>query len=157
MILRTRPAFAAFDDVDRMFNQLAQSFRSTSPRLPVVDAAAQDGILTLTVDLPGTPEDAIHVDVAGRTLTIGVESDALRWSRSIQLGRALDPEQVSAHYLHGRLTVTVAPAPEAQKRSIPVATTALAIEAHASEDADTADSDDTADTETEGEHGATSA
>jgi hypothetical protein len=38
-----------------------------------------------------------------------------------------------------------------------VATTAPAIEAHASEDADTADSDDTADTETEGEHGATSA
>jgi HSP20 family molecular chaperone IbpA len=148
MILRTRPTFAAFDDVDRMFNQLAQSFRSTSPRLPVVDAAAQDGTLTLTVDLPGTPEDAIHVDVAGRTLTIGVESDALRWSRSIQLGRALDPEQVSAHYLHGRLTVTVAPAPEAQKRSIPVATTAPAIEAHAREAAGTAD------TETEGEHGA---
>jgi hypothetical protein len=58
---------------------------------------------------------------------------------------------VSAHYLHGRLTVTVAPAPEAQKRSIPVATTAPAIEAHASEAAGTAD------TETEGEHGATSA
>jgi HSP20 family molecular chaperone IbpA len=154
MILRTRPAFAAFDDVDRMFNQLAQSFRSTSPRLPVVDAAAQDGTLTLTVDLPGTPEDAIHVDVAGRTLTIGVESDALRWSRSIQLGRALDPEQVSAHYLHGRLTVTVAPAPEAQKRSIPVATTAPAIEAHTSEAAGTAD---TATSETEGEHGAESA
>jgi HSP20 family protein len=157
MILRTRPGFAAFDDVDRMFNQLAHSFRTTSPRVPVVDAAAQDGTLTLTVDLPGTPEDAIHVDVAGRTLTIGVESDALRWSRSIQLGRALDPEQVSAHYLHGRLTVTVAPAPEAQKRAIPVATTAPAIEAHASEaaedTADAADGEDTAD----GERGAESA
>ena len=128
MIVRTRPAFASFDSVDRMFDQLTRSLR-TSPGTPVVDAAWVDGALQLTVDLPGTPEDAIHVDVAGRTLTVAVETDHLQWSRSIRLGAALDPEQVSARYVHGRLTVTVAPAPAAAKRSIALDTTAPAAPA----------------------------
>jgi len=124
MIVRTRPAFPSFDSrVDRVFNQLTSSLLSASPRTPVVDASWADGSLQLTVDLPGTPDDAIRVDVAGRTLTVGVETDGLQWSRSVRLGTALDPEQVSARYVHGRLTVTVAAAASPEKRTITVATT----------------------------------
>ena len=49
------------------------SFVSTSRRSPVVDAAWRDGSLVLTVDLPGTPGDAVHVSVAGRTLLVRPE------------------------------------------------------------------------------------
>ena len=87
------------------------------PRPPVVDASWVDGNFQLTVDLPGTPEDAITVDVAGRTLHLAVNTDSLQWTRSIRLGAALDPEQVSARYVHGRLTVTVGAAATAPTAS----------------------------------------
>lgn len=132
MLVRTRPLFPAFD-VDRLFDQLTTSLRSASPRTPVIDAAWRDGTLELTVDLPGTPEDALRVEVADRTLTIGVQTDELRWSRSLRLGAALDPQQVSAHYLHGRLTVTVAAAATAQPRTIAITTSAPAGAIEASE------------------------
>lgn len=124
MIVRTRPFLPAFDQrVDRVFNQLTSSLLSTGGRAPVVDARWADGDLVLTVDLPGTPDEAVHVDVAGRTLTIAVETDELSWSRGVRLGTALDAEAVTARYLHGRLTVTVPAAPEAEKRTIAISTT----------------------------------
>ena len=52
-------------------------------RTPVVDAAWNDGALVLTVDLPGTPADAVDVSVAGRALTIAVATDELSWERSV--------------------------------------------------------------------------
>jgi HSP20 family molecular chaperone IbpA len=138
MIVRTRPSLSAFDTrVDRMFDQLTHSLRTSGSRPPVVDASWIDGALQLTVDLPGTPEDAVHVDVAGRTLTIGVDTEQLQWDRSVRLGNALDPEQVSARYVHGRLTVTVAAAASPEKRQIAIDTKAPeapAIEASESTD-----------------------
>ena len=70
----------------------------------------------LTVDLPGTPAEALDVAVADRVLTIAVATDELSWSRSVRLGAALDAEQVSARYADGRLTVTVAAAATAEPR-----------------------------------------
>jgi HSP20 family molecular chaperone IbpA len=104
----------------------------------VVDAAWVDGALQLTVDLPGTPEDAVTVDVAGRALTIAVATEGLDWSRSVRLGNALDAEQVSARYVNGRLTVTVAAAASPEKRQIAIDTTAA--EAPAIEATESADS-----------------
>ena len=117
MIVRTRPFTPAFDQrVDRMFAELTRSMSGT--RTPEVAAAWHDGSMRLTVDLPGVADEAITVDVAGRTLTIAVDHEGTPWQRSFQLGAQLDPTQVSARYLHGRLTVTVAPAPEPEKRQI---------------------------------------
>ena len=50
----------------------------------------------------------------------------------VRLGTALDPEQVSASYVDGRLTVTVGAVPAAQPRRVEISTTpAPAIEASA--------------------------
>ena len=136
MLVRHRPlfsSFSSFDDYfDRMFDQRTGMLRDTTTlRTPIIDSSWHDGTLTLTVDLPGVPDDAISVDVAGRVLTISVRTDDMEWSRSMTLGDALDPEQVTARYLHGRLTITVAPAPDAQRRAIPVQVVTTAIESPA--------------------------
>lgn len=132
MLVRTRPyrpAFAfdrSFDSFDRAFDQLTSSFFTNAKRTPVVDASWQDGSLVLAVDLPGTPAEQVGVSVSGRTLTLSVKGESSVWERSLRLGAALDPEQVSASYVDGRLTVTVAPAAAAQPepRTIEISTTA---------------------------------
>ena len=118
MIVRTRPFTPAFDQrVDRMFADLTRSMTTT--RTPEVVAAWHEGALRLTVDLPGTPDEAISLDVADRTLTIAVDHEGTAWQRSVKLGAQLDPSQVSARYAHGRLTVdggTRPPSPRSADR-----------------------------------------
>lgn len=124
MLVRTRPFRpASHSTFDQAFDQLSRSF-FTQPnrRTPSVDAAWTDGSLVLTVDLPGTPADAVDVSVAGRTLTISAGAEGQSWERSVRLGAALDAELVSARYLDGRLTVTVAPVAAAEARRIDVST-----------------------------------
>ena len=129
MLVRTRPFHPVFDQpVDRVFDQLSRSFLTTSRRTPTIDASWTDGSLVLTTDLPGTPAEAVDISVAGRTLTIAVNSEQVTWERSLRLGAALDAEQVSARYVDGRLTVTIAPVPTAEPRRIEVSTEAPAIE-----------------------------
>ena len=142
MLVRTRPFNPAVDRrFDRAFDQLTSSFvAGTTRRSPVVDAAWQDGSLVLTVDLPGTPGDAIGVAVAGRTLTLSASTPQLAWERSVRLGAALDAEQVSATYVDGRLTVTVGTVAAAEPRTIEISTTpAPAIEVTADEANDSGD------------------
>jgi HSP20 family molecular chaperone IbpA len=133
MLVRTRPFNPAFD---RRFDQLASSFvTATARRSPVVDAAWKDGSLVLTADLPGTPGDAIGVAVTGRTLTLSATTPQLTWERSVRLGATLDPEQVSARYVDGRLTVTVGAVAAAEPRTIEISTSpAPAIEVETAAD-----------------------
>jgi HSP20 family molecular chaperone IbpA len=136
MLVRTRPyrpAFAFDRSFDRTFDQLTSSFFTNVKRTPVVDASWQDGNLILAVDLPGTPAEHVAVDVAGRTLTIKVTDEHSSWERSMRLGAALDAEQVSASYVDGRLTVTVAPAAQPEARTIEISTSAPAAIAAESE------------------------
>ena len=124
MLIRTRPFNPVLDRrVDRAFDQLTSSLLATTRRTPVVDAAWDDGSLVLTVDLPGIPSDAVDVAVAGRTLSLSAKTADHSWERSLRLGAALDPEQVTATYVDGRLTVTVGAAASAERRPIEITTT----------------------------------
>lgn len=140
MLVRTRPyrptvAVRPFDrSFDRAFEQLTRSFTATSPKTSVVDASWHEGDLVLTVDLPGVSADHVAVTVAGRTLTLSATTEHSTWERSLSLGATLDPEQVSATHVDGRLTVTVAAAAKPAARTIEISTTApAAIEAAGSE------------------------
>ena len=133
MLVRTRPyrpSFAYDRSFDRTFDQLTSSFFTNVKRTPVVDASWQDGNLVLAVDLPGTPAEHVNVAVSGRTLTIKVADEHSSWERSLRLGAALDAEQVSASYVDGRLTVSVAAAAQPEGRTIEISTSVpAAIEA----------------------------
>ena len=120
---------AAFD---RTFQQLVAGFGAPSDRTgPVVRASSTEGTLTLTVDLPGVPAEAIGVEVADRTLTLTADHDGSKWSRSTRLGSQYDLDSVTATYVDGRLTVTVgtAPAPAARKIAVTTTPAVQAVEA----------------------------
>lgn len=125
--LLTRPVFktSPFDEAIRSF---WSDFEVRSPHL--TSSWSDDG-WTLTADLPGVPDEAIAVSVAGRNLHVGVKTDQLAWERTIQLRPGLDPDTVSARYVNGRLTVHVGASaqPEARSIAIDTAPAPVAIEA----------------------------
>ena len=122
-ITRSYPVVRAFDSsFDRTFEQLTQSFFEPFRRVPSVDSSSVDGSLVLTVDLPGVPSEAVNVEVAGRSLTIGARTDELQWERTVQLGTSVDPAKVSARHVDGRLTVTVGAVDTPPTRTIAIDT-----------------------------------
>ncbi len=150
MLVRHRSVNPFDRTIDRAFEQLTNSFYDTrrSPS-PVVDGGWDDDEYVLTVDLPGVPAEAVTVDVAGTTLTLGATTDSFEWKRSLQLGGRLDAGKVSARHLDGRLTVRVGTIDEPENRSIAIDTTAPepAIEATSSDVDDDDQSTETNDTE----------
>ena len=151
MIVRHRfptPSFdrsfeRAFDrgfdrNIDRAFEQLTSSFFDTRRDTgPVVDGAWKDDEYVITVDLPGVPAEAVGVEVTGDLLTLDAHTEQMRWQRSLRLGGRLDPEQVSAHHVDGRLTVRIGTYAEPEARRVAIATTPppAGIEAESAESA----------------------
>ena len=136
MIVRHRSPMSFDRSFDRAFEQLTNSFFDSRRQPgPVVDGVWRDDEYVLTVDLPGVPADAVTVEVAGRTLSLGARTDQMEWQRTLKLGGRLDPEKVSANHVDGRLTVRIGTfdEPEARRIAIDTAPVAPAIEATSEE------------------------
>ncbi len=149
MIVRHRTPLATFDrGFDRAFEQLTNSFFD-SPRQhgPIVDGAWRDDQYVLTVDLPGVPADAVSVEVAGNTLTLGAQTDSMQWQRTLRLSGRLDPESVSANHVDGRLTVRIGTYAEPQARRVEIDTTPPPAAIEASSETSDAQSTDANDNE----------
>lgn len=95
---------------------------------PAVSGRWADGVYELTADLPGVPDDSVAVSVAGRTLTIDVATDELTWNERVRLPQTLDPDEVAARYVNGRLTVTIGKTAEPTPRTIGIDTTPVQAE-----------------------------
>lgn len=130
---------AAFD---RTFQQLVAGLGTPTFRGPAVHATREGGALTLTVDLPGVPAEAIDVEVAGRELTLQVDHEGSSWSRTMRLGPEYDLDAVRAEHVNGRLTVTVGPTPAAEVRKVAITTTPLATAAVGAGEAPTSDGEE---------------
>ena len=144
MLVRHRSVTPFDRTIDRAFEQLTNSFYDTRRTAsPVLDGAWDGDEYVLTVDLPGVPAEAVAVDVAGTTLTLGATTDTFEWKRSLKLGGRLDAGKVAARHLDGRLTVRVGTVDEPEIRSISIDTSAPepAIEAVSSDAADDQSSD----------------
>lgn len=127
MIVR-RPVAPLERSIDRAFEQLTHSFANSffdARRQvgPVVDGAWHEDEYVLTVDLPGVPADAVAVEVAGSTLTLGARTDAMEWQRSLRLHGRLDPDSVRAAHVDGRLTVRISAHAEPEPRRVQIDTT----------------------------------
>lgn len=143
MLVRT-PLSALDRSFDRTFDQLTAGLfpthrgvtRRSAPPMPEVRAhweGAEHDELVLTVDLPGVAPDAVAVEVAGRSLTLQVQTDRLQWSRQLQLGPALDPDKVSARHVNGQLTVHIGGVDAPQARRVAIDTTAAPMAAAVTE------------------------
>lgn len=137
MIVRHRltPTLAVSPaQIDRTFGQLVNSLFDTPSFGPNLRADWQGDDYVLTVDLPGVPAEAVSVEVTGQTLHLTATSGESQWSRTLRLGGSLDPDQVSARHVDGRLTVRIGKVAEPAARQVAIDTTpeAPALEAQSS-------------------------
>jgi HSP20 family protein len=142
--LHTRPFYDPWGpwDLFKSFDRLLQDFdRNEGLRsfgyAPAARIEDEGERFVLRVDVPGVNEKDINVDLhdgvltvsAHRTLEAPEKFEARRrertdssFARSYALGDKVDPEKTTAEIKDGVLTVTIAKAAGAQKRTISVKT-----------------------------------
>jgi HSP20 family protein len=120
------------------FGSLSDSFNSWGRWSPALDVSQSDTTVTVRAELPGVDPNEIEITVTGERLTIAGEKketvekkdqDAFHresrfgaFTRTLQLPTSVDPQQVTAEYANGVLTVTLKKTPAATAKKIPVKT-----------------------------------
>lgn len=89
---------------------------------PAIDLLERDDHLLLLADLPGAQPDSLDLELDGQTLALSADAPSLdgeprRYSRRFKLGRALDPERITAKLTDGVLEVTLT---KTTARKIPI-------------------------------------
>ena len=114
----------------------------TSGHLPAVDIRETSNTYTLDMELPGFDEKNIEIHLDGGHLTVSSKqeetkeekknetADGITWihrerrldsfSRSFKLPENANPEEVSASFKNGVLSMEIKKRAEAQKRLIPI-------------------------------------
>ena len=129
---------------DRMNRIFRESFTpepsdealTTSNFAPPVDVYEDEHNITLKIEVPGIDENDINVSIENNTLTVHgerrfekdekeenfqrIERMYGSFTRSFTLPNTVDPEQVSAHYEKGVLSIRLAKKAEAKPKLIKV-------------------------------------
>ena len=129
---------------DSMFTPAAKVFN----RMPAVDIRETEKAYVLAMELPGYDEDGITISIDGSSLSIASKQEEVRdandsgtgsgasekdegawllrerrvsaFSRSFKLPENANPEEVSAEFKNGILSMEIQKRPEAQKRTIQI-------------------------------------
>ena len=122
------------DPFDAFFNAASAPMQKMSPTLMRTDIKETDSGFELTIDLPGFKKDEVNVELKNGYLTIqaakGLDKEeqdkkgkyirqeryAGACSRSFYVGEDVEPEEVSAKFEDGILTISV---PKAAKKQLP--------------------------------------
>jgi HSP20 family protein len=131
----TDPFFALSRDVNRILDDFTRGFGVSLPSRfgisgtwPHVEVRETDKEVAVVAELPGMEEKDIDVSLHDGMLTLKGEKKSEshtavyseRWhgqfQRSLPIGPDVDPEQVSASFRNGVLTVTLAKRAEAQRQ-----------------------------------------
>jgi HSP20 family protein len=135
-------------EVNRLFDSflrepigtLSDSLTAWNRWGPALDVSQSDTTVTVQAELPGVDPNEIDVTVTGDRLTIAGEKKETvektnqdifhretrygSFSRTVQLPASVDPQQVSAEYANGVLTINLKKTPNATARKILVSTNA---------------------------------
>ncbi|MFR9804461.1 Hsp20/alpha crystallin family protein [Pseudonocardia sp. RS010] len=132
MLMRTDP----FRELDRLTQQLlGGNGTATRPTMMPMDAYRSGDEYVVQLDLPGVAPDSIELDVERNVLTVKAErtpdydegaevqvSERPRgvFSRQLLLGETLDPDNITAHYDAGVLTLRIPIVEQAKPRKITI-------------------------------------
>ena len=129
MLMRTDP----FRELDRLTQQVFGT--AARPAAMPMDAWRHGDNFYICLDLPGISADSISLTVEQNVLTVRADRAPVKadgaelivserpygtFSRQVFLGDTLDPDQISADYAAGVLTLTIPVHEAAKPRSIQV-------------------------------------
>lgn len=135
------PFIALHREVNRMFDDFARGFGAGAParfglsgNWPNVEIKETDKEIRIAAELPGLEQKDVEVSLHEGVLTLKGEKKSEtegahyterwqgRFERSLQFGAEVDPDNVTATFKNGVLTVVLAKRPEAQSqvRRIPI-------------------------------------
>jgi HSP20 family protein len=126
--------------MQRLTDQLFRGWTSLGRELPgfapAVDIYEDEGMITVSAQLPGVKAEDVHIDVENNVLTLSgerklereakregyhrIESSYGSFTRSFVLPESADAEKVEASLSDGVLTVRIAKRPEAAVKHIEV-------------------------------------
>ncbi|MCC7086282.1 MAG: Hsp20/alpha crystallin family protein [Pirellulales bacterium] len=117
---------------------IGESFSSLGRWAPTLDVAENDRTVIVRAELPGVDPKDLDITVTGDRLTISGEKKETSerkekdyfhresrygsFSRTVELPAGIDPQQVSADYDNGVLTITLQKSPGAVAKKVPVKT-----------------------------------
>jgi HSP20 family protein len=131
MLMRTDP----FRELDRLTQQVLGT--ATRPAAMPMDAYRQGDTFYVRFDLPGVRADSIDLTVEQNVLTVraerpGLEGDGLElivaerpsgtFTRQVFLGETLDPDNITADYTAGVLTLSIPVREAAKPRRVQITT-----------------------------------
>jgi HSP20 family protein len=131
MLMRTDP----FRELDRLTQQVLGT--TTRPAAMPMDAYRQGDTFYVRFDLPGVRTDSIDLTVEQNVLTVraerpGLEGDGLEmivaerpsgtFTRQVFLGETLDPDNITADYTAGVLTLSIPVREAAKPRRVQITT-----------------------------------
>jgi HSP20 family protein len=122
-------------EIDRLFDGFSRNFptfATSGTTLPSMDVSETDKAIEITAELPGLEKKDVELNLADNVLTIRGEKKNEReeenkdyyllersfgsFSRSVELPKGVNPEDISAEIANGVLKVTVKkPAPRQTK------------------------------------------
>jgi HSP20 family protein len=132
---RVRPDMDVLADPWSVFDRVLSGVPGLRWR-PSVDVVDRGHALVVRAELPGIDPKEVDLSLSGRTLTISGEKRHEKeekdeglyrsecsygaFRRSVELPPGIDPDQVSAEFVNGVLTVRVKKSTATQARRIPV-------------------------------------
>ena len=142
---RESPLMEVRNEVNRLFDTfLREPLGTLSDSLsrgrwsPMLDVSQTDTAVTVRAEVPGVDPSEIEITVTGDRLTISGEKKETvehknqdvcqretrygAFSRTLQLPTSVDPQNVTAEYTNGVLTVNLKKTPAAAAKKIPVKT-----------------------------------
>lgn len=141
-----RPTYSNWGDLDEVSNRLSRFFddsllnfpRESGRWMPPVAVSETADELQLTAELPGMTEDDISIDLENNVLSISGQKNEVReegdeerryhvyerhfgtFNRSFTLPRTVDPNDITATFENGILTVRMPKVAEAKGRKIEI-------------------------------------
>ena len=136
LVTYTPTRLSFFDDIDRMFRSVFDSYPVVRRREPSVDIREEEGKYTLEAELPGLSEKDIEVKVEDNLLTISSSTEEKKeekrygylmrerrsssFSRSFVLPKNVERDKIDANFKDGLLTLRLPKTEKAQPKRIDI-------------------------------------
>jgi HSP20 family protein len=142
MAMATLSRWNPFNEIQRLRDELFRGWPGQGSEVqnfaPAVDIYEDEGMITVSAQLPGVKAEGVHIDVENNVLTLSgerkleredkregyhrIESSYGSFTRSFVLPESADSEKVEANLSDGVLTVRIPKRAEAAPKRIEVKT-----------------------------------